>query len=120
MVLVAAVTVSAGAAVEVDADAGLRAVLARVVEANERWERLAGQLRQSGRDSVRILRCRYCWPESPIPILEMTSGWRLCVKRVLRLSPCYSMSWTLSWDRSVRAIPSKLLGVKSDGRCGPG
>lgn len=28
-----------------DADAGLRGVLARVVEANERWERLAGQLR---------------------------------------------------------------------------
>ena len=30
---------------EADADAGLRDVLARVVEANERWERLAGQLR---------------------------------------------------------------------------
>lgn len=38
-------TVSAGATVEADADAGLRDVLARVVEANERWERLAGQLR---------------------------------------------------------------------------
>jgi transposase len=39
------VTVSAGAAVEADSDAGLRAVLARVVEANERWELLAAQLR---------------------------------------------------------------------------
>jgi hypothetical protein len=35
----------AGVAVQADADAGLRAVLARVVEANERWERLAEQLR---------------------------------------------------------------------------
>ncbi|WP_199757529.1 IS66 family transposase [Micromonospora sp. Llam0] len=41
-----AVTVSAGAAVEADADAGLRDVLARVVQANERWERLAAQLRE--------------------------------------------------------------------------
>ena len=39
-------TVSAGAAVEADADAQLRAALARVVEANERWERLAAQLRE--------------------------------------------------------------------------
>lgn len=37
-------TVSAGAAVEADSDAGLRAALARVVQANERWERLAEQL----------------------------------------------------------------------------
>ncbi|MFV2021498.1 IS66 family transposase [Micromonospora sp. LOL_023] len=36
-------TVSVGATA--DADGGLRDVLARVVEANERWERLAGQLR---------------------------------------------------------------------------
>jgi len=40
------VTVLAGAAVGADADAGLRAALARVVQANERWERLAGQLRE--------------------------------------------------------------------------
>jgi transposase len=40
------VTVSVGAAVEADVDAGLRAVLAGVVEANERWERLAAQLRE--------------------------------------------------------------------------
>jgi len=39
------VTVSTGAAVEAGADAGLRAALARVVEANERWERLAARLR---------------------------------------------------------------------------
>jgi transposase len=39
------VTVSAGAVVEADADVGLRAVLARVVQANERWERLDAQLR---------------------------------------------------------------------------
>jgi transposase len=39
------VTVSVGVAVQADADAGLSAVLARVVEANERWERLAEQLR---------------------------------------------------------------------------
>ncbi len=38
-------TVSAGIAVEAGADAGLSAVLARVVEANERWERLVAQLR---------------------------------------------------------------------------
>jgi transposase len=44
MVLVCAVTVSAGAAVGADSDAGLRGVLARVVEANERWERLAARL----------------------------------------------------------------------------
>ncbi|ROO59730.1 transposase [Micromonospora sp. Llam0] len=31
---------------EADADAGLRDVLARVVQANERWERLAAQLRE--------------------------------------------------------------------------
>jgi len=40
------VTVSAGAAVQADADAELRAALARVVQANERWERLAAQLRE--------------------------------------------------------------------------
>ena len=39
-------TVSVGVAVEADADVGLRDVLARVVQANERWERLAGQLRE--------------------------------------------------------------------------
>lgn len=39
-------TVLAGTAVEADADAGLRDALARVVEANERWERLAAQLRE--------------------------------------------------------------------------
>ena len=38
--------VSAGSAVEADADAGLRAALARVVQDNERWERLASQLRE--------------------------------------------------------------------------
>jgi transposase len=39
------VTVLAGA-VEADADVGVKAALSRVVEANERWERLAGQLRE--------------------------------------------------------------------------
>jgi transposase len=40
------VTVSAGVAVEADSGAGLRAALDRVVQANERWERLAAQLRE--------------------------------------------------------------------------
>jgi transposase len=40
------VTVLAGVAAEADADAGVRGVLARVLEANERWERLAGELRE--------------------------------------------------------------------------
>ena len=39
------VTAVAGVLAEADADAGLRDVLARVLEANERWERLAAELR---------------------------------------------------------------------------
>jgi transposase len=42
----AAVAVSAGVAVRTDTDAGLRGALARALEANERWERLAMQLRE--------------------------------------------------------------------------
>ena len=37
---------AAGVDAEADAEAWLRDVLARVVEANERWERLAGQSRE--------------------------------------------------------------------------
>jgi transposase len=46
MVLVVGMSVVAGVGVEAGADAGLRDVLARVVEANERWEALAAQLRE--------------------------------------------------------------------------
>ena len=38
-------TAVAGVLAEADADAGLRDVLARVLEANERWEQLAAELR---------------------------------------------------------------------------
>jgi transposase len=40
------VTVSVGVVAEADADAWLRDALAQALEANERWERLAGQLRE--------------------------------------------------------------------------
>jgi transposase len=40
------VTVLAGVAAEADADAWLRDALARALEANERWERLAAELRE--------------------------------------------------------------------------
>ncbi|HEU0087543.1 MAG TPA: hypothetical protein VFQ77_07815, partial [Pseudonocardiaceae bacterium] len=38
-------TVPAGVVAEADADAWLRDALARALEANERWEQLAGELR---------------------------------------------------------------------------
>jgi predicted nuclease with TOPRIM domain len=40
------VTAVTGVLPEADADAGLRDVLARVLEANERWEQLAAELRE--------------------------------------------------------------------------
>jgi transposase len=40
------VTVAAGVIAEADADAWLRDALARALEANERWERLAAELRE--------------------------------------------------------------------------
>jgi hypothetical protein len=40
------VTVLDGVVDEVDVNAEVKAVLSRVLEANERWERLVGQLRE--------------------------------------------------------------------------
>jgi hypothetical protein len=51
---------------EADADAGLRDVLARVLEANERWEQLAAELRAEENAQLREENAVYRgWPVSP-------------------------------------------------------
>ena len=53
------VTAVAGVLAEADADAGLRDVLARVLEANERWEQLAAELDVSAETLVRNFTSRF-------------------------------------------------------------